>query len=74
VTTHQGHLQSQAIKPTEYLIETAKVIAQTISRMNFQFAQTYSLIKGIKAFGNKGRQAAHNERSNCMTALSSNQF
>jgi hypothetical protein len=29
--------------------------------MNYQFAQTYSLIKGIKDFGNKGHQAAHKE-------------
>ena len=61
VTTHQAHLQTQAIEQTEYLIEMAKVIAQTISKMNYQFAQTYSLIKGIKAFGDKGHQAAHNE-------------
>jgi hypothetical protein len=53
VTTHQGHLQTQPMEPEEYLIKTAKVIAQTISAMNHQFAQTYSLIKGIKALCNK---------------------
>jgi hypothetical protein len=35
VTTHQGHLQTQAIESTEYLIKTAKVIAQTILMMNY---------------------------------------
>jgi hypothetical protein len=30
--------------------------------MNHQFSQTYSLIKGIKAFGKKGCQAAHKEK------------
>ena len=29
--------------------------------MNYQFAQTFSLNKGIKEFGNKGYQAAHKE-------------
>jgi hypothetical protein len=29
--------------------------------INYQFAQTYSLIKGIKEFGDKGCQAAHNK-------------
>jgi hypothetical protein len=37
----------------------AKVIAQTILTMHYQFAQTYSLIKGINSFSNKERQAAH---------------
>jgi hypothetical protein len=61
VTTHQGHLQTQAIKSDKYLIETGKVITWIILTMNYQFAQTYSLIKGIKDFGNKGHQAAHKE-------------
>jgi hypothetical protein len=45
----------------EYSIKTAKVIAQTISAMNYQFAQTYSLSKSIKAYGKIGYQAAHKE-------------
>jgi hypothetical protein len=77
VTTHQGHLQTQAIESEEYLIKTAKVIAQTISAMNHQFAQTYSLIKGIKALCNKKCQAVHKEMKqvhNCIIALSSSQY
>jgi hypothetical protein len=63
VTSHQGqvHLNTQAADSIEYSIETAKVIALTIDAMNHQFAQTYSLTKGIKTFGEKGRQAAHEE-------------
>jgi hypothetical protein len=61
VTTHQGHLQTQAIKPQEYSINNAKIIATTIATINHQFTQTYSLMKGIKEFGDKGRQAAHEE-------------
>jgi hypothetical protein len=61
VTTHQGHLQTQATEPEEYLIKIGKIIAQTISAMNHQFAQTYSLIKNIKVFGKKKCQAAHKE-------------
>ena len=63
VTTHQGqgHLNTQATNAVEYSTESAKVIARTINAMNHQFAQTYSLTKGIKTFGKKGRQAAHKE-------------
>jgi hypothetical protein len=63
VTTHQGqgHLNTQTNDTVEYSTETAKVIARTINAMNHQFAQTYSLSKGIKTFGKKGRQAAHKE-------------
>jgi hypothetical protein len=59
VTTHQTHLQTQAIDPLEYLIDTAKVIAKTIIHMNQQFAQTFSLNKGIKEFGEQGHKAAY---------------
>lgn len=55
------HLNTQANDTVEYSIDTAKVIAWTIDRMNHQFAQTYSLTKGFKTFGKKGRQAAHEE-------------
>jgi hypothetical protein len=37
---HAGDLKMQAIYLHEYLIEIAKVMAQTISAMNYQFAQT----------------------------------
>ena len=57
----QGHLNTQAINRVEYSRENAKVIAWTIDRMNHQFVQTYSLTRGIKTFGEKGRQAAHEE-------------
>jgi hypothetical protein len=56
---HHAHLQTQAINPQEYNIDTAKVILQMINKMNMQFAQTYSLAKGIKAFGADVHQAAH---------------
>jgi hypothetical protein len=59
VTMHHAHLQTQAIDPQEYNINNAKVIAQTINKMNMQFAQTYSLAIGIKAFGADGHPAAH---------------
>jgi hypothetical protein len=42
-------------------LDSAKVIANTITTINHQFAQTYSLMKGIKEFGDKGRQATHNK-------------
>jgi hypothetical protein len=61
VTMHHAHLQTQAIDLQEYNIDTAKVIVQTINKMNMQFAQTYSLAKGIKAFGADGHQAAKKE-------------
>jgi hypothetical protein len=40
------------------LIETAKVIVQTIKTIDHQFAQTYSLMKSIKEFGERSCQAA----------------
>jgi hypothetical protein len=36
-------------------------MANTIKMINYQFAQTYSLMKSIKEFGDKGCQAAHKE-------------
>jgi Reverse transcriptase (RNA-dependent DNA polymerase) len=63
VTSHwgQGHLQTQAFESEEYTLDNAKIIAMTINKVNHQFAQTYSLMRGIKTFGDKGRQAAHEE-------------
>jgi hypothetical protein len=61
VTIHQGYLQTQSIDSQENAIDHAKVIANTIMTINHQFAQTYSLMKGIKEFGNKGCQATHEE-------------
>jgi hypothetical protein len=37
------------------------VIAKTINELIHQFAQTYSLKKGIKEFGKRGHKAAHKE-------------
>jgi hypothetical protein len=56
---HHAHLQTQAIDPQEYNIDTAKVITQMINKMNMQFVQTYSLAKSIMAFGADGHQAAY---------------
>jgi hypothetical protein len=42
-------------------LESAKVIANTIMTINHQFTQTYSLMKGIEEFGDKGCQATQNE-------------
>jgi hypothetical protein len=58
---HHAHLQTQTSNPQEYNINTAKVIAQTINKMNVQFAQTYNLAKCIKAFGANRHQSAHKE-------------
>jgi hypothetical protein len=58
---HQSHLQTQSTESQQYSLDSAKVIANTITTINHQFAQTYSLMKGIKEFGDKGCQAAHNE-------------
>jgi hypothetical protein len=44
-----------------YSTDTAKVIVQTITLMNHQFAQTYSLMKSIKVLGDKGRPVPHKE-------------
>jgi hypothetical protein len=61
VTTHQSHLITQAIEPEEYTPENARIIATTMVAMHHQFIQTFSLGKGIKAFGEKGRKAALEE-------------
>jgi hypothetical protein len=56
----------------EYTIENGRVIAQIMCYINemkhnpkrrdaFQFIQTYSLVKGLKKFGDRGRQAAYKE-------------
>ena len=64
---------SQIVSEEEqYSINSAKVIATTMCYINelllypdskkaLQFAQTYSLAKGMKKFGQKGRDAAYNE-------------
>ena len=68
LTLAQHHLQTQAHSVREqYSNESARVIAMTmicISDMLFnpmgktahQFMQSYSLMKGLKKFGQKGRQ------------------
>ena len=61
MTTHQAHLQTQATNPQEYMVKLAMVLAKTIVHMNHQFAQTFSLNKGIKEFGDRGHQAAFEE-------------
>ena len=65
--THAHHTRE------EYYFESARVIAMTMCRMNdialryptsdraCQFVQSYGLMKGLKKFGNKGRQAAYKE-------------
>ena len=59
--THHNHLQTQSIDPTHYTTEYARLIATTMTSMNYTFAQTYSLAKGIKVFGDKGSKAAYDE-------------
>jgi hypothetical protein len=61
VTTHQTYLQTQAVNPLEYLIDTAKVIAKIIIHINQQFSQTFSLNRGIKEFRKQGHKAAYKE-------------
>ena len=56
--THHNHLQTQSIDPTQYTTEYARIIATTMTSINYTFAQTYSLAKGIKVFGNRGSKAA----------------
>jgi hypothetical protein len=69
LTMHQCHLQAQVHQQEEYSIETARVIAMTICHMNIKMeslleeekishAQTYSLKKGLKTFGERGADAA----------------
>ena len=73
LTLVQHHLHTQAYEsPEEYSTESARVIAMTMCRMNdiylsphnkraMQFVQSYSLMKGLKKFGQKGRDAAYKE-------------
>jgi hypothetical protein len=72
LTMHQCHLQAQVHQQEEYSIETAHVIAMTICHMNIKMeslseeekishAQTYSLKKGLKTFGERGADAATGE-------------
>jgi hypothetical protein len=49
------------IESTHYTEEYAKIIATTMTNMNYIFAQTYSLARGIKVFGDRGLKAAYNE-------------
>jgi hypothetical protein len=67
------HLQTLDDRTEEYSIQTAHVIAMTMSHymnsmavMNdketFTFIQTYSLNKGLKKFGDRGKEGAHKER------------
>ena len=60
---HQCHLQTQGHVETEYGFETAKMIATQMVLMNekYSFAETYSLNKGLKKFGERGYDAALNE-------------
>jgi hypothetical protein len=59
--THHNHLQTQSINPTHYTVEYARIIATTMTNINYTFAQTYSLAKGIKVFAERGLKAAYNE-------------
>lgn len=61
IVTHHNHLQTQSINPTYYTDEYAKLIATTMTSMNYTFAQKYSLAKGINIFGNRGSKAAYNK-------------
>ena len=66
------HIQENTNNTEEYTIENAQVIATVMSYMNdnleglqdtelAQFVQTYSLMKGLKKFGERGRTAAYSE-------------
>ncbi|KAG7371066.1 reverse transcriptase RNA-dependent DNA polymerase [Nitzschia inconspicua] len=68
----QCTLPTQAVKPLEYSEINARVIATVMCHMNDklinpknvkaqQFVQTYSLMSGIKKFGEKGKEAAIDE-------------
>ncbi|KAI2506113.1 Reverse transcriptase (RNA-dependent DNA polymerase) [Fragilaria crotonensis] len=73
LTLAQHHLHAQAHNVCEqYSIETARVIAVTMCHMAemlfnpqgktaYHFVQSYSLMRGLKKFGNKGREAAYKE-------------
>jgi hypothetical protein len=43
VMKHRSHFQTQSINSHKHLLDSAKVIANTITTINYQFAQTYSL-------------------------------
>ena len=69
LTMVQHHLHTQAHCQEEYTNKNAKVIAKTMCYNNemffikeaFHFVQLCSLSKGLKKFGQKGRDAAYKE-------------
>ena len=68
---HQSHLQTQTLKPLQYTADQSKVIAKHMCEFNammlnpshkhHSFMETFSLKKGLKKFGDKGRDAAFGE-------------
>ncbi len=66
---HQCHIITQAHEATEYTREEAILIAMIMCMINKkwqakeaqQFAQTYSLKKGLKVLGKKGEDAVYDE-------------
>ena len=85
LTLAQHHLHTQAHSVCEeYSIATARVIAMTMSHIAesllnpksktaYQFVQSYSLMKGLKKFGQRGREAAYKKneatsRPDCLQA------
>ena len=73
LTLAQLHLYNQAhAAREENSVKSARIVAITMCHMNnmmlnpkgksaHQFVQSYSLMKGLKKFGEKGRQAAYKE-------------
>ena len=72
LTMAQHHLHTQACKQEMYSIENARLIGMTMCHINemllnprskkaIQFGQSYSLMKGLKKFGQSGRDAAFKE-------------
>jgi len=67
----QCHLHTQGHKTEEYSIESAKVITKVIGHYNavlldnthkhHSFVETFSLKRGIKVFGQRGKDAANKE-------------
>ena len=65
----QHHLHNQAHCQEECTTDNAKVIAMTMYYINemsinkevFHFVQSYSLSKGLKKFGQKGRDVVYKE-------------
>ena len=67
----QTQLFTQSIDPVKYSIESAKIIAHCMHHWNqvltdkhhqhHAFVETFSLKRGIKAFGDKATAAAHKE-------------